>query len=335
MTVEPTHLARVQGSIVGLAVGDALGYPHEFRSVAQVKRELGPEGITGFLSPQDPRFTRPIMLGTRHPPGTYTDDTQMSLAVAEALLEVPPRDTEALMRAMGRHFVAWYFGDENDRSPGATTGQACDRLQAGVHWREAGIAGSKGCGSVMRVAPIGLVSADLDWVCETARLSSLLTHGHPTAIEACAAGALIVALAVRGERDPERMFAEVERRVMGRDRGFDACFSRLPEAVRHPPDRALVHPDGDNAALALGEGWIAEEAIASAFYCYWRHPRDFRACVLEGVHTDGDSDSIASIAGGIAGAALGIDAIPADWRAGIEKSAMLHEVGARLAALAV
>jgi ADP-ribosylglycohydrolase len=333
MIIELNLLARVQGSILGLAIGDALGYPHEFRSVEQVQRELGPAGITGYLSPQDARFTRPIFLGTRHPPGTYTDDTQMSIAVAEALLEAGLNDTEALMRAMGRHFVTWYFSDENNRSPGATTGQACTHLQQGASWREAGIAGSKGCGSVMRVAPIGLVSADLDWVCETARLSSLLTHGHPTAIEACAAGALLVSLAAHGATDPERMFAEVERRVLGRDTGFDACFSRLPEAVLHRPRDALVHPRGDNDAYALGEGWIAEEAIASAFYCFWRHPRDFRACVLEGVNTDGDSDSIASIAGGIAGAALGIDAIPSEWRSGVENSGLLHELAERLAQL--
>jgi ADP-ribosylglycohydrolase len=332
MTV--SHQSRIQGSILGLAIGDALGYPHEFRSVEQVQRELGKEGITDYLLLQDPRFSRPVFVGTRHPPGTYTDDTQMSIAVAEALLEAGLNDTEALMRAMSRHFVAWYFSDENDRSPGATTGQACTRLQAGVHWREAGIAGSKGCGSVMRVAPIGLVSADLDWVCETARLSSLLTHGHPTAIEACAAGALLVALAAQGETDPERMYAEVKSRVCGRDAGFDACFSRLPEAVLHGPRDALVHPRGDNDAFALGEGWIAEEAIASAFYCYWRHPRDFKACVLCGVNTDGDSDSIASIAGGIAGAALGIDAIPPHWVSGVEKSAMLHALAHRLAACA-
>ena len=84
------------------------------------------------------------------------------------------------------------------------------------------------------------------------------------------------------------------------------------------------NPDG------LGGSWVADEAIASAFYCFWRHPDDPRTCLLEAVNTDGDSDSIAAIAGSIVGARNGCLALPARWVADVEDSAYLHDLATRL-----
>jgi len=312
------------GCIVGLAVGDALGYPAEFRTRAQLQRELGPEGITGFLRLKDPRFSRPFIIGPDHPPGTFTDDTQMTLAVAEALLSHGHAGREALMQEMGRRFVAWNRSPDNNRAPGATCGRGCENLEQGVPWREAGVAESKGCGSAMRVAALGLFYEDLDEVESVARDSSLLTHGHPAALEASAAAALLVALALRGA-SPSRMYEEVMRRCGGRSPDFDGCLSRVPDVLGRPPEEVLT-------SGVLGEGWVAEEAVASALYCFWRHPDDYRAAVLEAVNTDGDSDSLATITGSISGARLGLGAIPAEWVQEVERSTYLQEVGARLAA---
>jgi ADP-ribosylglycohydrolase len=312
------------GCIVGLAVGDALGYPAEFRTRAQLQREVGPEGITDFLRLKDPRFSRPFIVGPDHPPGTFTDDTQMTLAVAVALLSHGHGGRDALMEEMGRRFVAWHRSPDNNRAPGATCGRGCENLERGMPWREAGVAQSKGCGSAMRVAPIGLFYESLDEVESVARDSSLLTHGHPAALEASAAGALLVALALRGT-SPSRMFEEVMRRCGGRSPDFDQCFSRVPGLLERPPEEVLIEG-------GLGEGWVAEEAVASALYCFWRHPEDYRAAVLEAVNTDGDSDSIATITGSISGARLGLGAISPAWVQGVERSTFLQEVGAGLAA---
>jgi ADP-ribosylglycohydrolase len=312
------------GCIVGLAVGDALGYPAEFRTRAQLLRELGPEGITGFLRLKDPRFSRPFMTGPDHPPGTFTDDTQMTLAVAEALLSQGGAGREPLMQEMGRRFVEWHRSPDNNRAPGATCGTGCENLARGVHWRKAGVAESKGCGSAMRVAPVGLFYEDLDEVESVARDSSLPTHGHPAALEASAAAALLVALALRGT-PPERMYEEVMRRCGGRSPDFDQCFSQVPGLLEQPPEKVLIKG-------VLGEGWVAEEAVASALYCFWRHPDDYRAAVLEALNTDGDSDSLATIAGSISGARLGLSAIPPEWVRDVERSEYLLDVGARLAA---
>lgn len=320
-------MGRATGCIVGLAVGDALGYPHEFRRVAQVRQELGPDGITDFVALQDSRFTRPFIIGKLHPPGTFTDDTQMSLALAEALLEEPTNDVERLMPVVARHFVKWYFSDDNNRSPGEATGIGCQALRSGTPWRQAGAADSKGCGANMRVAPIGLFYEDLDDVCSIARAQAVLTHRHDAAIEGAAAAALLVALALR-DTSPAEMHAEVMRRCGGRSSDFDAVFSRVPAVVDADPAHVLVKRG--RTEVALGEGWVAEEAVAAALYCVWRFPDDYRAAVLLAANTDGDSDSLACIAGGISGARLGVAAIPAGWVAGVEDSQHLHQVAARL-----
>jgi ADP-ribosylglycohydrolase len=107
---------RVVGGIVGLAVGDALGYPHEFRGTEQVRRKISLDGITDFIAVQDLRFTRPIILGPEHPPGTFTDDTQMSLCIAESLIEFGHGPRDALLDDMARRFVGWCFSADNNRS---------------------------------------------------------------------------------------------------------------------------------------------------------------------------------------------------------------------------
>jgi ADP-ribosylglycohydrolase len=322
------HRSRIKGSIVGLAVGDALGYPAEFRTRSQLQREIGLEGITDFLRLKDPRFTRPFITGPDHPPGTFTDDTQMSLCVAEGLLAAGRADRDTLMQELAKRFVQWHRSEDNNRAPGETTGIACERLASGVPWREAGVARSKGCGANMRVAPIGLYYEDLDMVADVARDSSLLTHGHPAALEGSAAAALLVALALQGA-SPAQMHAEVMRRCGGRSPDFDACFSRVPALIGLPPEEVLI--DREKGPHALGEGWVAEEAVASALYCFWRHPDDYRAAVLEAVNTDGDSDSLATITGSISGARLGLEGIPSEWVAGVEQSARLLQLGDLLA----
>lgn len=317
---------QFEGCLVGLAVGDALGFPTEFRRRAAILAAFPPDGVTDFEELQDPRWPRrPILLGKRHPKGTFSDDTQMSIAVAEALLEAGREDLDALMAAMARRFVAWANGPDNDRAPGAACMKGCANLEAGVPWREAGVADSKGCGSAMRVAPIGLFYAgDRPRLLEVARASSLLTHRHPAGVEAAAAAALLVALALEGAT-PEAMFEAVMAECAPRAADLDACFRKIPGLLEAPIAVAL-------SEAGLGEGWVGEEAVASALWCHWRAPRDFAKAVLAGANTDGDSDSIACIAGGVSGAFNGAGAVPARWRTGVEGALRLASLGSRLRA---
>ncbi len=292
------------GSIVGLAVGDALGFPAEFRSREQMLLEFGSKGITDFVTES---------------PHLYTDDTQMSIAVARGLLDVGDKNLDTLMTEIGRQFVRWSESADNNRAPGRACMAGCANLKQGAAWRAAGIESSKGCGSAMRVSPIGLYYEDLDRVVEVARASSLLTHGHNAALEGAASAALLVALALRGS-GPQDMYTEIQSRCFGRSPDFDRCLAKVPAMVDKPPEEVLVKG-------MLGEGWVAEEAVASALYCVWAHPDDYRRAVLTAVNTDGDSDSIAAITGSIMGARLGIDEIPKTWRESVENPHELLELG--------
>jgi ADP-ribosylglycohydrolase len=171
----------------------------------------------------------------------------------------------------------------------------------------------------MRVASIGLLYwKHREQLLEVARASSLLTHGHNAAVEGAAAAALLVALALE-EKTPQDMFDEVLATCGPRSQDFRRCFERLPSLLERDPSEVLSN-------RGLGEGWVAEEAVASALYCFWRSPRDFASTVLMGANTDGDSDSIACIAGGISGAFNGFEAIPKEWRDDVEGAKALVEL---------
>src|SRR5688572_17412935 len=131
--------SRVAGCLFGLAFGDALGAPTEFLGVGEILRRWPPAG------PSEPSGD----------PFRVTDDTQMALAVGEALAEaarrrdLSPATLEALLREA---FVGWLNSPDNDRAPGSTCLRACEGLEAGRLWLEATLKDSKGCGANMRVA---------------------------------------------------------------------------------------------------------------------------------------------------------------------------------------
>lgn len=301
--------SQFTGSIVGLAVGDALGYPAEFRSRAELLRAFPPRGIEDF-----------VPTGS-HPRGTFSDDTQMTVALARGLLAARkrPEEFDQVMQAIAAEFVRWSQSPENDRAPGNTCMAACRNLAHGFAWREAGVKNSKGCGSAMRVAPIGLLYRDLDLVAHVARLSSVITHGHDAAIEGAAAAAIAVRMAL-DQATPEKIYEEIMRRCADRSADFKACFEKIPGLIDRPVEEVL-------SKRGLGEGWVAEEAVAGAMWCFFRSPDDYRSAILLAVNTDGDSDSLAAIAGSILGARLGLEAIPAEWARDIEKQETLIALG--------
>ena len=295
--------SRFEGCMLGLAIGDALGWPTEFLSLRAIKSRWGNEGVTGLVGKAAP----------------YTDDTQMTLCVARALVEAGREDLETLMQVVSREFAAWCVSPENNRAPGNTCMEGCFRLARGIHWRESGVKESKGCGSAMRTAPIGLYyHDDEERLIEVAKASSLPTHGHPTALAAAIGTAYLTALALQGE-PPETYVGKLARATEGIDGDFVACVRKMPDA--------LGIENEEEALESLGRGWVGEEAVALALYCFLLSPRDYRRTVLRGANTEGDSDSIACIAGAISGAYNGIEAIPQEWVRDVENSTMLRETG--------
>ena len=134
-------------------------------------------------------------------------------------------------------------------------------------------------------------------VWEIARASSILTHGHSAGVEGAAAAALLVALAME-QTSPKAMWEALMNMAAGRSPDFEARLAQLPDMMSQPPAIAL-------SSAGLGESWVAEEVIASALYCFWRTPESLEETLVTAANTDGDSDSIACIAGSIAGSIAG------------------------------
>jgi ADP-ribosylglycohydrolase len=264
------------------------------------------------------------------------------------LRDAPEPDPRRLAESLRERFVAWAVSPDNNRAPGNTCLRACADLSRGVVWQQASVAGSKGCGANMRVAPVGLVPGyDLDTLAGLAQLQAGLTHGHPTAL----AASELTAYAVRVLRDGAdldevpgllRARCHDQRAVYRQDwlgplwqrpgvgtpsqfiaRGWDECLAALDRL-----DEALAAPDdGGDPCLATGAGWIAEEAMATALLCVLRYAGDPVGGLARAATTSGDSDSIACLAGAFLGAAYGMAAWPPAWASQIEYADQLATLG--------
>ncbi|MER7322290.1 ADP-ribosylglycohydrolase family protein [Streptomyces albidoflavus] len=324
------------GALLGLALGDALGFPTEFNDVPAILAKCGPW--------REMALPRPAFI---------TDDTQMTLAVARALrdtLDGGPLDAARLEGPLRAEFTAWYRSPDNNRAPGRTCLTACALLERpGLPWTEASQTGSKGCGANMRVAPVGLVPGlTADTRAGAAQFQSALTHGHPTALAASDLTAHTVRLLADGA-DPAALvgllrsyaldqrtryhrqwLGDLWRRAQDPDpvhfiaRGWDDCLAAL-DRLRAALDTPSPETD---PCLTTGEGWIAEEALATALQCYLLFPDEPLTALRRGACTAGDSDSIACLAGAFAGARLGAAAWPADWTDHVEHRDELLALGA-------
>ena len=192
-----------------------------------------------------------------------------------------------------------------------------------MSWRASGIVNSKGCGSAMRVATIGyLYQDDESRLREVAEASGLITHGHPAAVAASTAAAYAVKLALDGVS-----VAEYLPRIMAFTDGISQEFDAALYRVGH----AGAWMDEEAALDHIGQGWVGEEAVALALYCVIRYPDDYAACVRRAANTNGDSDSVACVAGGISAARLGLEAVPSTWRERCENHDTLCDLAARMA----
>ena len=304
--------ARIAGAVLGAAIGDAMGHPTEFMSMDQIRARYGAQGVTTFELWWDRD-------GARFAP--YTDDTQMAEIVLRCLIEgrANDDDLDATMTRMAAGFVDWMNHPQGGhRGPGRACLAGCRALARGVHWQEAGGETAGGCGTVMRAWPFGLVFADdLSraelWAVE----HSKLTHRDPIALAASAA----IAVGTRGS-----LLGHAVAQVIGDMIAAAGRWSpRTAEMMQRAWDEAR---DGTTPDVTLDRlrSWAAHEAIAAAVYIFARHPDDARAAILEGANTPGDSDSIATLAGALVGARVGIAGLPEEWVAGVERSQALLEL---------
>ncbi|WP_433159139.1 ADP-ribosylglycohydrolase family protein [Kribbella sp. CA-247076] len=337
---EEAWRSRVRGCLLGGAIGDALGAPVEFDSAGSIVA-AHPEGLRTFVSGS-----------AGWPPGTITDDTQMTLFTVEGLIRAGVRtdrgigftvavvhhaydrwlDTQLLPAPSGER-SGWLQGQQwlyARRAPGNTCLSALTEARAA--WTDFPQYGaqakndSKGCGGVMRVAPFGLLPtrwSERDWVFDSAAQAAGYTHGHPTG--KLAAGAL--AVIVREICDGADLDTALD--------GAGAVLAQRPDheetstalaAARHLAATAPEH--GPDTVEKLGGGWVAEEALAIAVYAalVHREPEAFLDALSLAVTHSGDSDSTGAICGNILGALHGETALPPELVFTVEGRAVILEL---------
>ncbi len=327
---------KIAGSILGAAIGDALGAPVEFLSYAQIKKQYPPNGVEGIHNLKPNSFGNDAD-GKKVLP--YTDDTAMSIVVLKALLKNKDKSVSRAMNQLAREFVYDldnpYGWARAQRAPGNACLKNIEKLEKKMlaledthdiaNWWKAGGLNDGGCGSVMRAHPFGLIfandvaKAEL-WAVE----QSKITHGAPIALAACAAMAVGVAGALQGFKSP----VEVAEDMITAAAKYDTATARMIEkAVAYANDRSVSSQRVFEEFL----GWSAHEAIAAATYIFVRFSDDLRNAILAGVNTPGDSDSIASMAGALVGARVGCGQLPAAWLKPLEGLAELKKLAHQVA----
>lgn len=323
--LEAASKDKFLGCIIGGAAGDALGYTVEFMSEQMIFLKYGEQGIAEYqLEGGLARFS---------------DDTQMTLFTANGLLlglanEASQNQIRSCISSIAEAYREWYRTQTEPaknakrpqmncwlmnvadlfvpRAPGSTCMHAisegcCGQIEKPVN-------SSKGCGGVMRVAPIGLCFGNTQVPILTSDLlaadAAALTHGHEMGYIPAALLAHIIRLLSHSDQiSPLEAVQD----------GLQAVQTLFPDAEYMPGfvkhiERAIEYTQKDvddlTAIHALGEGWTGDQAIAIAVYCAVKYSDDFEKAIVAAVNHAGDSDSTGALVGNILGAYLGLSQIP-------------------------
>ena len=346
------QLDKIRGSLIGGAVGDALGYPVEFiNSYMGIKKRYGENGITRLDTTQ---WWLPDEENSSK--AWISDDTQMTLFTACGLLNAKAQGT-APKYAICEAYIEWYYtqigkrsgrhkdcwiGDvpelNNSRAPGQTCITALQDILRGKDPYN----NSKGCGGIMRTAPVALYGAVWRDTPEDepleGRISSIkdvdmlsadaaeITHQHPLGWLSSALEAHVIYRILQKDSPTEDDFKAYL------SEGYDTLLSLYPNEgasisqLRALTDKALGLVDSPASDVdnieAIGEGWVAEETLAIAVYCAVKYFDNFEKAIIASVNHKGDSDSTGAVTGNILGAVVGYDAIPEFFKTDLE----LHDV---------
>ncbi len=297
---------RYKGCLLGLALGDALGAPHEGGPIERMLWRLIGKTRLGEMR--------------------WTDDTQMAIDVAASLSAFGTLDPDDLAQRFARSY-RW------SRGYGPAAAKLLKRIARGADWRQANRAvypgGSYGNGGAMRAPVVGLFYAERhDDLADAVRLSTSITHAHPLGIEGAVLVATATALAVRGNEP---------RDVLSHAAGH--CESEPFTTRLELASQWLVsghQPPAREVARRLGNGIAAVESCATAVYLGLRFvTRPFLEMMRFIIECRGDVDTIGAVAGAIWGAANGAAKLPADELSRLEQRERLTALGAELYAKVV
>lgn len=279
---------RYRATLIGVAVGDALGAPVEGRHTTR--------SYVASLDRQTPELT-------------YTDDTAMTIGVAESLIDNGGFDGHHMAHTFARHYTA-----EPWRGYGANPPEVFGKLERGVPWDQAaaslfGGSGSFGNGAAMRVAPAALLAhPDTHTVASLARQTAIITHTHPEGTDGAISQAVAVdrllTLDPDESLDPNDLIQEIQAHLTTAI--FRDKLSYLATTTgRHKPQ---------DVARVLGSGVSAHSSVPTALACFLTHPDSFPDAIKTAISLGGDTDTIAAMTGALSGAYLGFGAIPPAWR---------------------
>ena len=275
-------LDRARGALLGLACGDALGRPVEFRSPAQRADDHG--------------TLREMVGGGTHrqPAGTVTDDTDLMLRLAESLVDRGGFDPEDV----GERFVAWL--DDGPFDVGLMTSDSIHEIRSGTPALEAGErvwerrtdGGDAGNGSVMRCAPHALAFADAGQLDRVSRASSAITHFDPRCQAGCAVLNRTIRGYVDGERDP-----------------FDRALSatEMPDGLR----AALTDVTDRESDELANSGYVVTTLETSLHDALVADTAE--EAIVTSVNRGGDTDTLGAVTGAVAGARFGASDLPDRW----------------------
>ena len=345
---------RIRGSLIGGAIGDALGYPVEFiYDYRTIQKKYGEKGITCYDTSHSWRGE-----GEKDAKAWVSDDTQMTLFTACGLLNAQANITKPAYLGhldpdtIRKHsicsaYLEWYHTQigkpgkkplncwirkcpeiNQRRAPGNT----CLGSLMEIHNGREPHNNSKGCGGVMRVAPIALFGlgenrfSSMEAMDKLAADAAEVTHQHPLGyIPAAMMVHIIYRLATDPKPTRDALYAYTEEAMKTMDKLYPAHGSSM-EYMRMLVKKAFAFAASDlpdNEAIELiGGGWVGDEALAIALYCAAKHFDDFEKAMIAAVNHAGDSDSTGAIAGNIIGAAIGYEALPKFYKKDLE----LHDV---------
>ena len=330
---------RIRGSLLGGAIGDALGYPVEFiYSYEGILSRYGERGITRLDTKQYSSE------GEQNNKAVVSDDTQMTLFTANGLLNAPKLGIEPKY-AICRAYLEWLETQSGNRkgkaecwirdlpelnqrrAPGTTCISALQEIRRGIE----PINNSKGCGGVMRVAPVALyaVCGNRMSITDADRLAgdaAEITHQHPLGFISAALMVHVIYRLAQDEHPTRSVLknyitegVEVMRELYGSHYNDVERMAELSERAIFLSSNA----DSDLENIkCLGEGWVGEEALAIGLYCTLKYLDNFEEAMIASVNHGGDSESTGAVTGNILGAAIGYEAIPKFYKEDVE----LHDV---------
>ena len=295
----PDLADRLAGGVWGHLVGDAMGVPYEFTPASGVQRvEWGHRGSHG------------------QPPGTWSDDGGLMLALLDSLLTA-----DFDLEHQGRCALKWLSGKAYAPGPvfdiGNTTNAALQRLKHGVPASEAGGTAEtdNGNGSLMRILPVALVDRDGTdhTIIDHAMSCSALTHRHPRSQVACAVYCLAARALLRDGPPEEALahaFASLRTIATGRDSAELDNLERFKERT--------------GGGYVLDTFWSAWVAVSES--------QSYAETIERAIRFGADTDTTAAVAGGLAGIYWGCSGIPAEWLSGMRGKEIVDPLIAKLVA---